>query len=348
MATIIDKQNIKNKLKLYKKNLDIDLNCPNGDYIFNKKIMYIFEDNDLNIFNLYNIYSAIGEYKIITEPAQISNQELVDKFNTIKLFIHEKQQLANLVGKKLLIIIGEAHNCQKSILFELMLVTYLKAQGMNSLLVEFNDKEVVDIESGNFIGFKTPADFFAKDVLDFKLTAIDPLKEIFYLEDNPSKNSKKLRDDAINKAISENSQQNQICLIGANHFKHIINSPIIEDKFVIAAIDVGTDITKNPQEILNILTKEEISIRIAIQQMPESLTIDLSSSLESFSLGQIYEIYENNIDLLLTGDSKIPSNKIYRSDFVEDTSICEGFDTKENIIKALGMFAHNDVHHHDL
>jgi hypothetical protein len=346
MAVITDKQNIKNKLKLYKKNLKLDLDCPNGNVFLNNKLTTISKQNKLNV---KDIKLAIGEYKTITEKTKICNQELVDKFNTIKSFIAEKQELANLTGKKLLIVLGESHHSQKSILFELMLITYLKTQDMNSLLVEFDNKELNAIINNNYSSeLKTPAHFFAKDVLGYKLTAIDPLKKAFDLDDSPTESAYNLRADAINKAISVNHQQNQICIIGANHFKHIINSSIIIDKFVIAAIDVSTDIAKMPKEVLDTITDEAINNSKAIQEMAGNFRIDLSSSMESFSLGQMYEIYENNLDLLLAQGSQISTTQIYRSDFVEDTSICEGFDTKENIIKALGMFAHNDVHHHDL
>jgi hypothetical protein len=350
MTTMTDKQNIKNKLKLYKKNLelDLDLNCPNGNVFFQNKLHTITEDAKLKKFNQKDMKLAIGNYKMITENAKISNQELVDKFNIIKSFIEEKQELANLAGKKLLVAIGESHNSQKSILFELMLLTHLKKQGMNSLLVEYNDKKLDNVINNNSKHLKTSAVYFAKDVLGLKLTAVDPLNEIMNLVDSRADSFYKLRADAMNQAISKNYQQNQICKVGAMHLKHIMNSPIIEKEFVIAAIDVSADLNKIPLEILDTYSDDAISGKIALQEMPGSLKIDLSCSMESFSLGQLYDIYENNLDLLLTGDTHTSASEVYHSEFAEDTSICEGFDVKENFIKMFGILLNNQISHQDL
>ncbi len=316
------KKTIINKLDLHidflKKHVDLD--CPlKSDYIFRD----IKRNSDNSESLKYSKLNLLGNFDLITRDNPLEESKVIGLFNRFVSLVNNKAEEAKSEGKDLLILIGESHESQSSLLLELAILTYLKSKTiLSNLLVEQSAETVSSYYkySDSAFGFHfIEGEFIAKNLLNYKLISIDPLHEIGaegVLGD--------LRDIGINKAILETVGVNSVAIVGSKHLGHIITDESIKDNFVVLPLDTSSYENKQPR-IIQQLTQSLKGLEGYFSKPQDSrIYLEFEQSIESFSVKDIYNIYEYFLPLFL-GETFESNNRTFKPDFPSNLENCKGF-----------------------
>jgi hypothetical protein len=164
--------------------------------------------------------AAINAYHFIGKNSQLISNELINIKNKFISKLENKLDEADKNGKKLLIVMGEAHNTQHSYLFELMISTILKIHNFNNLMIEQSSVPLND-------NLYSIYPYVARQVLKYNLIPI-----------NSKSANPEIRNEAINKNIASTPNEHSLCQVGADHLKHILACEEIKQKFIIFPIDL--------------------------------------------------------------------------------------------------------------
>lgn len=323
---------ISKKVKAHLKKLTLDHNCPNLFNEVNRISVDLGESaRQGKIPTYHDIKELIGYFKLTTETTEISENEIISKFNQVKSLIEQKQLQANLENKKLLVVLGESHGYQSSIFFEMATLSYLKTLGFNSLLQEA-DEEMSKNHEYNAIT-KTlqqhTAPFFAKSVLGYELNPIDPMNS--RMDNSFESATSQKRNGKINESVSKHNNENQVLTIGTAHLEHVVKSEEINKNFVVVAISFDFDNRKLPRDFRDIYTDEALYLG----QGYESVSyINFDQHIESFSSQQMYDIYNHLLPLFM-GEEYQSTNQTYHSKFLENPASCEMYPLNKLMVEIL-------------
>lgn len=318
---LIDK--IKVAVEEFRKVSKRDFDCPAISFKVNDLFFSIRDSLIKRVILREELREILGVYKLVTQDSGFSAKALYNNFKSFKDEFLQKRKESIAENKKLLVVMGETHDHQDSMFFEFIISTFLKFNGFNSALIEDNAdgiKRVVSKDSDSINGFSI---IFCKNVLDMKLIPIDPL------HDPDAENLLNIpRCNAINSEIAQNSEQDQMAIVGASHLEHIINSKEISDKFIILPISVSVQESNLPAELVKSNRNEGTKDHEGI------LTLSFSNSIESFSLNKLLDIYVEVLPMII-GDEELPDGLNYHSDFSNNYGQCKEFD---NIPVVIAMF----------
>lgn len=312
---------IKSSIEMFKKSRKMDFNCPFHSHSIVELFHEIKDSLTQKIVPLVEIKEILGIYKLVTKDTLFTVEEIKNNIDVFQRVFAKKKEESLLTGKKILVVIGESHEFQESLFFELLISTILKANGFNSALVEYNEnglKKLLDNPSGLINGLNIE---FFKNILNMKLVAVDPLhdEDAEDLLNTP-------RCEAINKAIAKNSQQDQMVVMGALHLKHIMDSKEINDNFIVMPLRVDCTKEKFPIELVEQIPKDILS--------EEILRLNFHDSVESFSINKLLDVYMNVLPMSV-GDEAFSENAIFLSDFSANYAQCKKFDNIPQVIEWL-------------
>lgn len=312
---LIDK--IKVDVEKFRKVSKRDFDCPAISFKVNDLFFSIRDSLIKRVIPREDFREMLGAYKLVTQDSSFSGKALYNNFKNFKDAFLQKKKEAVAENKKLLVVMGETHDHQDSMFFEFIISTFLKLNGFNSALIEDNAdniKKTVSKDSDLINGFST---IFCNNVLDMKLIPIDPL------HDPDAENLLNIpRCNAINSEIAQNSQQDQMAIVGASHLEHIINSKEISDQFIVLPINISIQESNLPLE----LVKSHRNNRNGGAEDHEGiLALSFNNSIESFSLNKLLDIYVEVLPMII-GDEDLPDGLNYHSDFSNNYGQCKEFD----------------------
>lgn len=304
------------------------LNCPLGMMEVNSNFHKISNDANNGILDLPFLKETIATFKLANKKAQVSKEQILSNFNIIKKHIDEGLEIAAKDSKPLLVILGESHFFQGSLIFENLVTTYLSDKNWNQLLAEADQEMLKFYESGFLANYRNifTGTSFAKHVLDYNLYAIDPANKV--MEDSIAFEDalSTARNNKMNKAIAQSADGNhKIAIVGAHHINHIIKSKDILDKFTILPFDISFNFNKLSKDLINAYLDEDKIKSIEIPLDPSVIQIDLTNEFESFSLGQIYDIYQDLLPDVLGNNSNQLTDTVYKSNYAENPEACESY-----------------------
>ncbi len=265
----------------------------------------------------YNYYHRLKNtdvflqtYSFLGKAAKLNYSELIDKKIKFIDELESKLTEAQQAEKKLLVVMGEAHNTQHSYLLELMIGTILKSYGFGNLMIERKSADVTSV----FLGIYP---YVASKVLGYSLIPID------------SKFPTELREEVINKNIAASPAENTLCQVGANHLDHIMSSKEIQQKFVIFPINIVMPINHltTISGVSSILDTLHVSGDIYSMQM--------LNSVEGFSFKEIVNIYKEALpDLLSKDDVYLSVDKLYEANIVKMEQTCVSYSSYQQEVKS--------------
>ena len=198
-------------------------------------------------------------------------------------------------NKKKLIILGESHGSQQSLLFEMAVLSYLKKNNLsNNLLGETDFSGIYNYLPPSFFGSLLSLNF-ASWGLGYKVIACDPNAKAELVLTNKIDNAprEKIMFDQIVKAVNQSSDEVNIAIVGSSHLAGISklakSSPNL--KIVILNTKYSTDQTY--------FTSTDSNGKVTVFQDKEKAkevknikNIDLGPGIESLSLKQVFDVYD--------------------------------------------------------
>lgn len=280
-----NKHNIKNFIE----SIDgMQLNCP----LALQNLLRTIKDLKKEPGNCENVWHFSTVYKHITQESILYTNKIQENMETFKHLFEEKTEQAKTEGKNLLVILGEMHHYQTTLLAEMIITTILKANGFTSALIETSDELLTYINQNPANNLNLYFSFLAK-VLEMELAPIDPLNNLGGLGEERSKE--------INNSIELQKGKDQVLIIGSSHIDHILSADNLKDYFTTLTINVGHSLAPNDKFLMN---------------------WDIGTS-ESFTLKTMIDIYADVMPDLLENSAIIKES--YVSDFDKDPSECEYF-----------------------
>jgi hypothetical protein len=294
--------------------------CPMLITILHNKISIAHQALKTRTITKKQITNMIDSYKLITTDGKIHLSEIENNIKKFNDLFDEKKEQAILENKKLLIVMGEAHDHQESFFYQFIISMILKNKGFHSVLVEHSEYSLKDYMK-DFKNIKTNFNLkIFKFAVDMELFPIDP----YHL--NSVTDSK--RNGAINKAVASNSDKDQMLVVGANHVKHIMNSIEIKTKFIILPILSVVPLSKH----LKIGSKASFGDEFPTENV---INIQFNDLIESFSIQELFNIIKNSLPSILNAEP-FSENVIYSSNFSEHKHAkCEMFNVIPQWIKGL-------------
>jgi hypothetical protein len=223
--------------------------------------------------------------------------QIIDNFKLFTDIYEVKKEEALHANKKLLILLGESHQTGTSLFYEMLILTYLKSQGFNSLLIETDEQTLEELRETNYNSYINYGGKFAVKALEMALIATDSLHKNF--ESNPQG---KGRMEAINKEIAKHNETDQVGIYGHFHLKHISDAEEIKNEFIILPVDV-TDNAHSFDKYRNLQDR----IREALYDSSDDYNPDNVEGLVSFSplnlepftIEQLIQMYNKTIDTII-------------------------------------------------
>lgn len=260
-----------------------------------------------------------AQHQLTSEESYIDSSEVLNLLQQAKDFICIKSTSALAEGKKLLVLIGELHISSQSTLLEFAILSYLKSSNFNSLLVELPENlleaSLSELQQDSFMQMLSGF-YLASDVLGYQLHSIDKFGEFANLRLSDTRNN------AINQGIAAHGNENQIAIVGAAHLQHILASDEVNDKFIVAAINL--DDLKYTSHVLEIFSG-------SVEPNDVVLKLDLSMPINSFSSKQILAISADLLPVYL-GEEDEFENTIYESSEQNNRESCIFYDLYDGCI----------------
>jgi hypothetical protein len=316
---LLHSDELNNKLTQFQKSMTLEMDCPMLSYVLLHNVhgLRTTQDKKLTLAEIFL------DYGWLTNAGTVESSEIQKNVDLFKNAFAEKSATAMSQNKKLLVVMGEMHSYQQSIFYELAITTFLKNHGFDSMLIEADRKGLNKVHQDKYKIYSSFKWSFAEDVLDIKLIPVDPLNKIGGLST--------ARCNAINDAIANNANSNQIAIVGEKHLKHILSSAEINTKFTILSVALALTIDKYPP---NILEKYDIDFTI-----PHStLRLGFSDLIESFSIGKLLSIYQDSLPYFLEQEEKLAENDYY-SDFSKNYNQCHAFDNIPDLVAGMKVVA---------
>jgi hypothetical protein len=267
------------------------LSCPSS-------IKYSLGSGSLNY--IQNTDDCVTKFKnklacIRYKEASIQSSINVSKIcSSIDKGINYLESKIESTSKKKLIILGESHGGQQSLLFEMAALSYLKKNNLSSnLLAETNS-------IGSFKYFYLPpflfdsflSTNFAVWSLGYKVIGFDPYNSL-----TPSKIDNAAREasmfDQIVQSVNQSSDEVNIAIVGSTHLTGI--SKLAKSSPNLKVVILNTKYTN----IQTYFSATDSNGKVTVFQDKEKAkeinnikSIDLIPGVESLSLKQVFDVYD--------------------------------------------------------